>query len=365
MAIARRDEANICDHMMMLHSVKLFRAALTAVLVLAAGAPLAGQLEDALAAYQSGDWTNAIRLLRPLAEHGSDTAQYNLGTIYQKGQGVPQDYVEARKWFRLAADQGNANAQASLGFLYHYGFGMGRNNYPLALAWYGFAADQGNAFAQYNLGLMYARGEGVPQDYVQAYMWLTLSAARGRQDAVKLQAQAADMMTPTQIAEARALAREWKPRSSQVSSRQDNIAPLTRKQNPSSRTEVPLKAAGGVFVVPVEINGTVTLDFAIDSGASDVSVPADVFSTLERAGAIKDSDITGQEIYVLADGSKSQSTTFTIKSLRIGNLIVENVRGSVAPPQGSLLLGQSFLQRFKSWSIDNTKHELLLVQFLD
>jgi hypothetical protein len=60
-----------------------------------------------------------------------------------------------------------------------------------------------------------------------------------------------------------------------------------RKQNPSSRTGVPLKTAGGVFVVPVEINGTVTLDFAIDSGASDVNVPADVFSTLKRAGTIK------------------------------------------------------------------------------
>jgi clan AA aspartic protease (TIGR02281 family) len=131
-------------------------------------------------------------------------------------------------------------------------------------------------------------------------------------------------------------------------------------QSPSYRVEVPLTKAGGTFVVPVEINGAITLDFTIDSGASDVSVPADVFSTLVRTGTIRDTDILGKQTYVLADGSKSLSAAFTIGSLKVGNKIVENVRGSVVPAQGSLLLGQSFLERFKSWSIDNTKHELLL-----
>ena len=45
---------------------------------------------------------------------------------------------------------------------------------------------------------------------------------------------------------------------------------------------------GGVFVAPVQINGAMTLDFAIDSGAADVSVPADVFSTLKRTGTIEE-----------------------------------------------------------------------------
>src|SRR5271170_1586846 len=130
---------------------------------------------------------------------------------------------------------------------------------------------------------------------------------------------------------------------------------LAENQNPTSRTEVPLKREGGIFVVPVEINGAITLDFGVDSGASDVSVPADVFSTLTRTGTIRDTDIVGEQTYVLADGSKSQSITFTIRSLKVGDKIVENVRGSIAAPQGTLLLGQSFLERFKSWSIDNTK----------
>jgi clan AA aspartic protease (TIGR02281 family) len=130
--------------------------------------------------------------------------------------------------------------------------------------------------------------------------------------------------------------------------------------NPSSRMGVPLKQDGGIFVVPVEINGAITLEFGVDSGASDVSVPADVFSTLVRTGTIRDSDIIGERTYVLADGSRSRSVTFTIRSLKVGGKVVENVVGSVAPAQGTLLLGQSFLERFKSWSINNTSHELVL-----
>ena len=84
----------------------------------------------------------------------------------------------------------------------------------------------------------------------------------------------------------------------------------TPNQNPSSLVEVPLKKDRGTFVVPVQINGAITLDFTIDSGASDVSVPADVFSTLTRTGTIKSADIIGERTYVLADGSKAQSVTF-------------------------------------------------------
>jgi predicted aspartyl protease len=89
-------------------------------------------------------------------------------------------------------------------------------------------------------------------------------------------------------------------------------------------------------------------------------VPADVFSTLVRKGTIQDTDIIGEQTYVLGDGSKVKSFTFAIRSIKVGGILVDNVRGGAAPQEGSLLLGQSFLERFKSWSIDNTKHVLLL-----
>jgi hypothetical protein len=87
---------------------------------------------------------------------------------------------------------------------------------------------------------------------------------------------------------------------------------------------------------------------------------SDVFSTLKRTGTIRDSDILGQGTYVLADGSKSQSVRFRIRSLKVGDRVVENVAASVAPSGGLLLLGQSFLGRFRAWSIDNARHSLVL-----
>ena len=104
----------------------------------------------------------------------------------------------------------------------------------------------------------------------------------------------------------------------------------------------------------------ITLDFMVDSGASDVSIPSDVVTTLMRAGTIKEADFIGEKTYVLADGSKVKEKTFRIRSLKVGDRVLENVTGSVASTSGSLLLGQSFLGRFKSWSIDNNRHVLVL-----
>jgi predicted aspartyl protease len=66
---------------------------------------------------------------------------------------------------------------------------------------------------------------------------------------------------------------------------------LPRREEPN-QIGVPLKKDGGTFVVPVQVNGAITLDFTIDSGAADVTVPADVFSTLTRTGTVTDADIT-------------------------------------------------------------------------
>ena len=125
-------------------------------------------------------------------------------------------------------------------------------------------------------------------------------------------------------------------------------------------TRVRMKSESGTFSVPAMINGAITLDFVIDSGASDVSVPADVVLTLMRTGTLVEADFLGSKTYVLADGTRVPSNTFRIKSLKIGDVILNNVLGSVANVRGSLLLGQSFLSRFPSWSIDNVRHELVL-----
>ncbi len=73
------------------------------------GAAAAGPLEDGLAAHERGDYATALRLLRPLAEQGNASAQHNLGGMYVRGEGVPQDYVLAHMWLNLAASRFSAS----------------------------------------------------------------------------------------------------------------------------------------------------------------------------------------------------------------------------------------------------------------
>ncbi len=147
-----------------------------------AGGAFAGPLEDAGAAYKRGDYATAMKLVRPVAEQGNTSAQYNLGTMYYNGEGTRRDYAEALKWYRMAADRGDAESQN-------------------------------------NLGVIYSDGKGVPANLVEATKWFKVAAARfpasekeKRDKAMKNSELLAKKMTPTQVAEADKLAREWKPK---------------------------------------------------------------------------------------------------------------------------------------------------------
>jgi hypothetical protein len=87
-------------------------------------------------------------------------------------------------WFRKAAEQGDVVAQFNLGLMYEHGQGVPQD-YVQAVAWYRKAADQGNAEAQNNLGLMYYNGRGVPRDDVAAHRWLNLAASRASVSATR------------------------------------------------------------------------------------------------------------------------------------------------------------------------------------
>jgi clan AA aspartic protease (TIGR02281 family) len=124
--------------------------------------------------------------------------------------------------------------------------------------------------------------------------------------------------------------------------------------------EIPLEKRGGIFIVPVLINESLSLDFYLDSGAADVSVPAAAFEALKRAGTIGPGDIIGSETYLMANGVAKKATIFRIRSLKVGSVVLENVRGSLSEQTGPPLLGMSFLGRFSSWSVDNGRNVLVL-----
>ncbi len=177
---------------------------------------LAADVQVGVEAYERGDYATALEELRPLAERGDDRAQYFLGSMYADGEGVPQDSVEAVKWYHLAGEQGNAGAQFSLGNMYFYGAGVPQDSAE-AVKWYHLAAERGDAEAQMQLGTMYENSVGFPQDYVLAHMWFNLAAthlpADLTQDLAALNRDFIEKrMTPDQMAEAHRIAREWKPK---------------------------------------------------------------------------------------------------------------------------------------------------------
>jgi len=126
------------------------------------GALLAADFDAGRAALQKGDYAAALREWTPLAERGDAVAQFNLGLMYYRGQGVRQDDKTALRWFRLAAEQGHAEAQLVLGAMYYGGY-------------------------------------GVSQDYITAHMWANIAAVNGSEMASELRNAIAEEMTPAQI----------------------------------------------------------------------------------------------------------------------------------------------------------------------
>jgi TPR repeat protein len=163
------------------------------------------------APFSSGDASNeSPKEIIQSAEQGDANAQRELGAMYYFGEGVPQDYKEALKWYSKSAEQGAADAQGALGTLYYHGKGVPQD-YKEAMKWYSKSAGQGYVKAQVMLGYMYYHGEGVPQDDVLAHMWFNLASTQGNVNALEFRDIAAVKMTPAQIEEAQKLANEWKP----------------------------------------------------------------------------------------------------------------------------------------------------------
>src|SRR5271169_1581066 len=121
---------------------------------------------------------DARRSLERSANAGDAAAMVNLGFIYERGNGVPQDLVLARKWYEKSAAGGNTVGMRNLGVLLRDGLGVAKD--PIeARRWFEKAASAGNADAMNSLGLLYETGNGVPKDYVQARKWYEKAAAGG------------------------------------------------------------------------------------------------------------------------------------------------------------------------------------------
>jgi predicted aspartyl protease len=269
------------------------------------------------------------------AEKGSAAHQFNLGLLYDEGRGVEQNSTEAVKWFQKAALQGERNAERELADHYYAGRGVAQN-YVAAVRWYWKAAAEGDVMAKYRLGWCYEHGQGVGQSHADAVKWYNLyNRAMGRPELTESETPAG---TPIPA------------------------APQSAPTQSALSTKVEMVKENGIFKVPVQLNGAISLKFIIDSGASEVQIPKDVFLTLVRTETIGDSDFLPGTTVILADGSKVKSDRFILRSIKVGETTFTDVHATVGGLNAPLLLGQSFLSRFTEWKIDNKNGTLVLIK---
>ena len=126
-------------------------------------------------------------------------------------------------------------------------------------------------------------------------------------------------------------------------------------------TEVPItRKAGGTFNVDCSVNG-LALNMIFDTGASDVSISKVEADFMLKNNYLSKDDIKGKQYYQTADGGISEGTVITLKEVRIGDAVLHNVDASVVKSQKApLLLGESVLQKFGTFTVDNINSKLII-----
>jgi predicted aspartyl protease len=127
-----------------------------------------------------------------------------------------------------------------------------------------------------------------------------------------------------------------------------------------ARTIASFHRRGGVFVLPARLNESTEAYFVVDSGASNVQIPQEIADELTRQGSLGPSDTLGDRSFVVADGRKLVQKTIRLRSIRIGDRMMDNVLATIGALHSQALLGQSLLRRLNWWKIDNINNAIEL-----
>ncbi len=152
--------------------------AIAALLAPTGGHAQAPRVKAGVEAWQRGDHAEATAIWRNLAEKGDADAAFNLGQAFRLGRGVPAESAMAKRWFERAASQGHVDAQVSLGLLL---FDSGDRG--AAMSWLKKAADKGEPRALLVVGTALFNGDGLKQDPVLGYAYVSRAAAQGLEPA--------------------------------------------------------------------------------------------------------------------------------------------------------------------------------------
>jgi TPR repeat protein len=179
------------------------RYLVAAALIAFAAAPLSGQsVKAGIDAWQRADYAGAIAIWRPLAETGDADAQFNLGQAYRLGKGVPLDLGAAQMWFERAATSGHLDAQTTLGLLLFQ-----NGNQSGGIKWLSKAAEQGEPRALLVYGTALYNGDGVTQDRILGYAYVSRAAAQGLVPAQQTLSELDQLVSAADRKKALALAR--------------------------------------------------------------------------------------------------------------------------------------------------------------
>jgi TPR repeat protein len=145
-----------------------------AVLGATASSISAQSVRAGIEAWQHADYARAVAIWRPLAEKGDPDAAFNLGQAYRLGRGAPINLAAAQTWFERAAAKGHVDAQSTLGLML-----FENGDRPAGIRWLKQAAEKGEPRALLVYGTALFNGDGVKQDPILGYAYVSRAAAQG------------------------------------------------------------------------------------------------------------------------------------------------------------------------------------------
>lgn len=174
-----------------------------AMMAVAVAAPLSAQsVRDGIDAWQRADYAGAVAIWRPLAEKGDPQAAFNLAQAYRLGRGVAINLGAAQIWYERSAASGNVDAQTNLGLLVFQ-----NGDHAGGLKWLKQAAAQDDPRALLIYGTALYNGDGVAQNRLLGYAYVSRAATQGLGPAQETLAQLDQLMTTADRQKALALAR--------------------------------------------------------------------------------------------------------------------------------------------------------------
>lgn len=199
-------------------------------------------VKSGVQAWQRGDHARAVAIWRNLAEKGNVDAAFDLGQAYRLGKGVPADSSQAKRWLEVAAKKGHVDAQVSLGLLL---FDSGDRT--AAMNWLKSAAEKGEPRALLVVGTALFNGDGLPQDPVLGYAYVSRAAAQGLAPAKSTLAEMDKIMTVEERQKGVAIALA-SAKSTPVDKTKAKPAPKAATKAPPS--SVPVKVASTTDTEP-------------------------------------------------------------------------------------------------------------------